>query len=127
MSFDPESIKRLRDLRRTLPQPLLSSRPKKQVNTNSNLHPVETEKNPQKLFKELIKASPDGKIPSHLIKRLREIESFNSGQEDYPTSQTDIDFPAHDTLNQPNNKTTKSSKQINDLYISFKKLLLEED
>ena len=57
MTFDPRSLDRLRSLGRQLPQelpkPILSKN--NEPNSKDKLHPIETEKNPQALFKELIK------------------------------------------------------------------------
>ena len=111
MSFDPKSLERLRQLGRTLPKPLpiqetLSTPNKKR---NSKLHPIETEQNPQKLFKELIKASKDGEVPSHLIDRLRSLEK-------------------KDLKENPDFKNKiPSSLEENDLYVDFNQLLLEEE
>ena len=111
MSFDPKSLERLRQLGRTLPKPLpiekkLSTSNKKR---NSKLHPIETEQDPQKLFKELIKASKNGEVPSHLIDRLRSLEK-------------------EDLKDKPNliNKLPSTSEE-NDLYVDFHQLLLEEE
>ena len=75
MTFDPRSLDRLRSLGRQLPQELPKPIPSKnkEPNKKDKLHPIETEKNPQALFEELIKASPDGNVPGHLLARLQEI------------------------------------------------------
>ena len=111
MSFDSNSLKRLSELGRKLPKsiPLPKDSSKSNQNLTSNLHPIETERNPQRLFKELIKASNNGEVPPHLIERLKlleaqEVEKKNALQKD---SQPPI--------------------QNDDLYISFRQLLLEED
>ena len=44
----------------------------KSKRVSNTLHPIETEEDPSKLFKELIKASPNGEVPPHLLKRLKE-------------------------------------------------------
>ena len=76
MNLDPNSLERLRELGRKLPKeikrPPTSKADKKK---GKNLHPIEREEDPVLLFKELIKASPDGNIPPHLISRLKEVES----------------------------------------------------
>ena len=77
MSFDSHSLERLRELGRQLPKPL----PCPDVNISENppankrRHRVETEDDPQALFKELMQVSPDGNVPPHLMARLREIEA----------------------------------------------------
>ena len=77
MTFDPRSLEQLRSLGRQLPQELPKPKisQKQKNDNNSKRHPVETETDPQTLFQELIKASSDGNVPSHLLARLKEIES----------------------------------------------------
>ena len=111
MSFDPKSLKRLRELGRTLPQSLpikenLSSFNKK---TTSKSHPIETEQDPKKLFKELIKASKNGQIPSHLINRLKSLET------------KELEGERNIKSNSPEDLGEK------DLYVDFNRLLLEEE
>ena len=111
MTFDPRSIQRLQDLGRQLPKELPQPSTSKK---NSNLHPIETEQNPQTLFKHLMNASPDGNVPSHLMNRLKEIE----------TKQT------HQTNSQPpDSKSQQLKNEIEEdiLYASFHRLLLEDE
>ena len=35
---------------------------------------METEEDPEALFRELMKISPDGSVPPHLLERLRDLE-----------------------------------------------------
>ncbi len=117
MSFDSKNLKKLDDLGKKLSitsQPIIESS-NLEKRSSSKLHPVETEKDPQKLFKELVKASPNGEVPSHLIKRLKELE------EKQLTHNGIID--ANDSNAKINNKQSSQS----DLYTSFQMLLLEED
>ena len=37
-------------------------------------HAVETEEDPEQLFRELMAACPDGRVPPHLLDRLRQLE-----------------------------------------------------
>ena len=129
MALNSDNIERLRKLRRTLPKTLPSSNSKKKPNTsvNPSLHPIETEENPQKLFKELIKASPDGEIPPHLIERLKKTESLALEREAHSKNNTNSRASTHEKSNQQNDFSNNSSQQTNDLYVSFKRLLLEED
>jgi hypothetical protein len=73
MAFDPRSLERLKQLGRTLPQPLPAApAPAKQPQRASDQrHRVETETNPEALFRELITVSADGTVPPHLLDRLR--------------------------------------------------------
>ncbi len=113
MSFNSHNLERLRNIRRQLPQQQLSSntssRSNKEIKTP--LHPIETEENPEQLFRELINASSDGDIPSHLIDRLKNIESLH--------------LQKKATLK--NNNHSDPTREPNDLYISFQSLLLEEE
>jgi len=76
MSFDSHSLERLHQLGRQLPKPLDVPNPSIDSSKKSigKKHPIETEDDPNNLFKELINASIDGKVPKHLINRLKETE-----------------------------------------------------
>ncbi len=128
MSFDPHSFERLRELSRQLPQelPIPNSPKKAKTQTRSKRHPIETEENPQDLFHELMKASPDGKVPQHLMNRLK---------------RTELNQLAQSNLNNTTSKVTRSESNINissqvnstqkeeedSLYLSFERLLLENE
>ena len=76
MSFDARSLERLQQLGRSLPQPL----PKPEAEptpppASQKRHRVETETDPQALFRELMQVSPDGSVPPHLLDRLRQTEA----------------------------------------------------
>lgn len=75
MSFDARSRERLEALGRSLPQRLPAPEPKsKAPDPAAPRHAVETERNPEQLFRELMGASRDGTVPPHLLDRLRELE-----------------------------------------------------
>ena len=80
MSFDARSLERLQQLGRTLPQPLPkpdAAPPEPspgQSPSGGRRHKVETETDPQALFRELMQVSPDGSVPPHLMDRLRQAE-----------------------------------------------------
>ena len=128
MSFDSHSLERLRELGRKLPKSLpepnnkLKSRKK---TTHNKLHPIETEQNPQKLFRELITASTDGEIPSHLIERLKETELLELKNLAAKKNNTSSKHVKEYNYNYKND--FKSNEPQNDLYITFKQLLLEDD
>ncbi len=111
MSFDSNSLKRLQELRPKLPKniDLQNNSSKSKQRENSNLHIIETEENPQKLFKELIKASTNGEIPTHLINRLKALEAKES-----------------EKGTKVKNKLRKHIDE-NELYISFRQLLFDEE
>ena len=127
MSLDSHSLERLRELGRKLPKSLPN--PKRDSGSDEEskqrLHPIETEQNPNKLFQELIKASTDGKVPPHLIERLKKAESNEladlkvDNEKHIPKHKKNSDYNSQ--------KALTSIKQKDDLYIAFKQLLLEED
>ena len=80
MSLDPRSRERLAALGRTLPQKLPTAKPPTptsdpQPTPQAGRHRLETEQDPEALFRELITASADGTVPNHLLDRLRELEA----------------------------------------------------
>ncbi len=117
MSFDQDNLKRLREFSRQIPHESLTpnQNPRSKQTSKQKLHKIETEQNPQELFKELIKASPDGEVPKHLIARLKEIEEKALSNENSRSSNL---LPS--AIGQ-RNKSTES------LYTSFQRLLLEEE
>ena len=68
MSFDPRSRERLEALGRTLPQKLPNTQQAPaDPSPVAGRHRLETEQDPEALFRELITASADGSVPSHLL------------------------------------------------------------
>jgi len=141
MSFDSRNLERLKSLGRKLPQPLPSpekQNQKQKPSSNKAQHPIETEENPKILFQELIKASPDGNIPSHLIDRLKETEIKQAKEQrmnrDQPQSsgESSSHLRIHPqsnkrTENKPTQPQLKEKSKEKSLYIDFHKLLLEEE
>lgn len=88
MSFDARSKERLEALGRSLPQKLPPPQPpfphsSEQADPSAGgkggsgeqaRHRLEREDDPAELFRALMKASPDGNVPPHLLDRLRELE-----------------------------------------------------
>lgn len=76
MPLDPRSRERLEALGRTLPQPIPAPEPPRSSRAEASAprHAVETEENPEQLFRELMAASADGSVPPHLLDRLRQLE-----------------------------------------------------
>ena len=119
MTFDSHSLERLKELGRKLPKEI--SKPqsnevnnKKETKTQQ-LHPVETETNPEQLFRELMEISPDGNVPPHLLERLKKLESNNvkiSTNADQYINENSKDPSIEDTLN---------------LYTQFHQYLLEDE
>ena len=139
MSFDPRSLERLKELGRSLPEPIAPP----QQNTDHPLkatekrHRIETEDNPERLFQELMKASSDGTVPEHLMARLKDAERHLAAQ-NKAKAKTQI-APSSQTLSrQPlrggQGKTTRPSRpnvvagsEEESLYVAFGQLLLEDD
>ncbi len=119
MSFNPQSLQRLRELGRKLPEKLPPTKAShsKEPQAPKKAHPIETTEDPQTLFHELIKASPGGEIPSHLIARLKELES----RQDNNNKRQRND--AYESLKD----STKKRAKEDSLYNYFDRLLLEED
>ncbi|MEY4298550.1 MAG: hypothetical protein RLZZ423_1729 [Cyanobacteriota bacterium] len=90
MSFDARSLERLQQLGRSLPQPLPKPEPPPQAQAaaSQKRHPVETETDPQALFRELMQVSPDGSVPPHLLDRLRQAEAEQQRQRQAVQRQT---------------------------------------
>ena len=119
MTFDSHSLERLKELGRKLPKELSKPQSNELKNQkkekNQKLHPVETETNPEQLFRELMEISPDGNVPPHLLERLKSLESKKvkiSSNSDPQINYNSKDLSAEETLN---------------LYTQFQQFLLEDD
>ena len=140
MSFDPRSLERLKELGRSLPEPIAppqqtTNRPLK---ATEKRHRIETEDNPELLFQELMKASSDGTVPDHLMARLKDAERHVATQNKAKAKAQQI-APSSQTLSrQPlrggQGKTTRPSRpkvaagsEEESLYVAFGQLLLEDD
>lgn len=144
MTLDARSKERLEALGRTLPSklpaPISPSQTQSGPASTSGArgktreaarHRLEQEEDPAALFRALMKASPDGTVPPHLLERLRELEA---SRRQAPVGET----PAPETAR---GKTGSSSQGANragrrggsrvpadqDLYTAFSQLLLEEE
>ena len=119
MTFDSHSLERLKELGRKLPKKISNPQSNELKNLketkNQKLHPVETETNPEQLFRELMEISPDGNVPPHLLERLKKLESNNvkiSSNSDSQIKENSKDISTEDALN---------------LYTQFQQFLLEDD
>ena len=119
MSFDSHSLERLKELGRKLPKEISKPQSNELKNLketkNQKLHPVETETNPEQLFRELMEISPDGNVPPHLLERLKKLESNN----------VKISSNADQLINE--NSKNLSTQDSQNLYIQFQQFLLEDD
>ncbi len=119
MTFDSHSLERLKELGRKLPKEISKSQPNESRESKetkkTNLHPVEIETNPEKLFRELMEISPDGIVPPHLLDRLKKLESNN----------LKISSKKDPVINE-NSQKHSINEELN-LYTQFKQFLLEDD
>jgi len=127
MSFDAHSLERLRQLGRSLPQPLPQPQAPGQPNSadppaRTRRHRVETETNPEALFRELMQVSPDGSVPPHLMDRLRQAEAAQQQQQQQRR-------PAPTTTAGRRQRGERQAPQDDnqDLYTAFQQLLLEDE
>jgi len=149
MSFDARSRERLEALGRQLPQKLPPPSPAAPIPqgdpTSQGRHPLELERNPQQLFRELMQASADGTVPPHLLDRLRQLESDAKSTAPAQASDFPAGTPTGGTAAPGGASRQRSSKASKprlgqgpmgarrvggadaELYISFQQLLLEDD
>ena len=139
MSFDPRSLQRLRELGRQLPERLPEpEQPPASAKAGQVRHRVETEKNPEELFRELMKASQDGTVPEHLMARLKQLEAQRKPTVQATPFSSSTDVPAElvaPARSQPGpgkNTAPKRPKvdpgsEEESLYVAFGQLLLEDE
>ena len=125
MTLDNRNLNKLNEFKKQVDQsyakPDVSAKESKSFKTK--LHPIEIEEDPKKLFKELINASPNGEIPDHLIKRLRQLE----GKHRQESLKTDANVSNKENLSSKNKISSLKDTSQEELYTAFKMLLLEED
>ena len=141
MSFDPRSLDRLRELGRQLPKPLPEPDVPVTPKARQVRHKVETEQNPEKLFRELMQVSEDGTVPEHLMARLKmlEVERSSSAKAAVvDASKVDSQLPPPPPVTQggkgkstrPNRPDVAPGSEEESLYIAFGQMfheMLEED
>ncbi len=123
MTFDEQSIQRLKELGRQLPKELPKPTTKKEGSQEvpPKKHPIETEQDPNLLFKRLITASSDGQIPSHLISRLKEVEERQFNEK----KSKDIKLSTKNKTNGNSLSSKEVEKEI--LYTEFDRFLSEDE
>ena len=139
MSFNPRSLERLKELGRSLPEPIAppqqpTDRPLK---ATEKRHRIETEDNPERLFQELMKASSDGTVPEHLMARLKDAErhiatqnKMKANAQTLPSSQTLSRQPlrgGQGKTTRPTRPNVAAGSEEESLYVAFGQLLLEDD
>ena len=129
MSFDARSRERLQALGRSLPQPLPKPEPPQQSQTKASdrRHKVELEQNPEALFRELMQVSPDGKVPPHLMERLRELESRRQSATPAPAPSIAASPGKLRGRNTAGRADRRTAAEYGDLYTAFQQLLLEDE
>ena len=139
MSFDPRSLDRLRELGRQLPKPLPEPDVPVTPKARQVRHKVETEQNPENLFRELMQVSEDGTVPEHLMARLKmlEVERSSSAKAAVvDASKLDSQLPPPVTQGgkgkstRPNRPDVAPGSEEESLYIAFGQMfheMLEED
>lgn len=129
MSFDSHSLERLRELGRNLPQPLPKPEPRTtpKASASEPRHKVETETDPDQLFRELMQASADGTVPPHLLDRLRQLESARVPAR--PSALANPRPPGGERGRSSNRPQTRSGPDSDEasLYTAFQQLLLEDE
>ena len=130
MIFDSRSLDRLKQLRREIPKDThgkLNRNPNNKPITKSTLHKVETTNDPSDLFHSIMDISPDGNVPSHMVSRLKDLETndFSSTQHNHTDKSSNIKQAK--TNSRSYRTKVEANTEQDDLYISFNSLLLEED
>lgn len=141
MSFDARSKERLEALGRTLPKPLPIPKPQDTAatpaqgasagrRTGEARHTLEKEEDPAELFRALMKASPDGSVPPHLLERLRELEGSAVSSEATPPAPGPSLGKGSRVSAPKGQSTNRGATRVGDdpdLYATFAQLLLEDD
>ena len=133
MSFDSHSLDRLRELGRQLPQRLPDPAPQEVVKPSQRRHKVETEEDPEVLFRELMKVSEDGSVPEHLMERLKQLEAKRrptpqplvNGSLPSPNASAGVGRMGKNTP--PQRPKVSPGSEEESLYVAFGQLLLEDD
>ncbi|CAK6690674.1 hypothetical protein [Synechococcus sp. CBW1107] len=136
MSFDARSLERLQQLGRSLPKPLPKPETTRAAPASQKRHRVETETDPQALFRELMQVSPDGSVPPHLMDRLRQAEADQQRQRqamqrqntERPSATPGLQPRGTSNELRPNRqrRPPTNSEEL-ELYTAFQQLLLEGD
>ncbi|MFY8148048.1 MAG: hypothetical protein ACOVNL_02385 [Prochlorococcaceae cyanobacterium] len=141
MSFDAHSLERLRELGRRLPERLPAPEPRQQApeapKASERRHRVETEEDPEELFRELMRVSPDGNVPPHLLDRLRQLEAgaqrpqasagAGAAAAGGPDQKQAASARRQGGTRKEKGKRSAGEDAPMDLYVAFQQLLLEDE
>ena len=135
MSFDARSLERLQQLGRSLPKPLAKPETPTaaELPASQKRHRVETESDPEALFRELMQVSPDGSVPPHLLDRLRQAEADQQRarqamqRQATPQGQGLQPRGASNELRPNQRRRPPANSEELELYTTFQQLLLEGD
>ena len=130
MVFDSRSLDRLKQLRREMPkdtQGELNRNPNNKPITKSTLHKVETTNDPSDLFHSIMDISPDGNVPSHMVSRLKDLETNDFSSTQHNLTDKSSNIKQAKTNSRSYRTKVEANTEQDDLYISFNSLLLEED
>ena len=132
MSFDSRNLDRLRELGRSLPQRLPEPKPLVSPKASQVRHKVETEQDPDALFRELMQVSRDGQVPEHLMARLKQLEEQRSPQTRSSYAVANLPPPPKTQTGQgkttrPKRPNVPAGSEEETLYVAFSQLLLEDD
>ena len=138
MSFDPRSLERLHELGRQLPARLPEpEKPASAPKASQARHRVATEKDPEDLFRQLMKASQDGTVPEHLMDRLKQLEAqrkpsaqpspFNNNDTTPALAAPARSQPGPGKSTQPKRPMVNPGSEEESLYVAFGQLLLEDE
>lgn len=143
MSFDARSKERLEALGRSLPKKLplpdasrgdavsAAGTPGGALNPRDSRHRLEKEQDPAELFRVLMKASPDGTVPPHLLERLRELEaSPPSAPAQALVNPPDRTSKGSKRMGKPSSRSGRArdvGKEERELYSAFAELLMDDD
>jgi hypothetical protein len=133
MSFDARSLERLQQLGRSLPQALPKPEPRptggppEPTPASAKRHRVETETDPQALFRALMQVSPDGTVPPHLMERLRQAEAASTEAPAKGRGEGSTRPPARPAGQRRRAARTPLSAEEQEFYSAFQDLLHLED
>ena len=132
MALNEHNRRLLQELGRRLPQPLPQPSPAMQPPAagTGKKHRIETETDPEILFGELMRASPDGSVPPHLLDRLRQAEQQRLNRQrpiDAPPVQGANKGGGSSGSNQANRLQRKKADTQDPQYVEFEQMLLEDE